>query len=180
MTMWLISLTSKHQKKCGVEFADINMKITINNYEERGDESDSDSDSDSEYDDKSYETSDDSTVAGDGDLSDELDQVEKDQGQHFNVQEFNDIDEDGSDNGDKGVGEEGVVENIPVLKNEETMHKNNNESGTDDEDASVRTDDPSLESVKTVDDDGESDEPANDPEIALEQQPDQEEPRLPR
>ena len=58
-----------------MEFGDINMATIVNSYEERGD----DSDSDFEHDNKSYETSDDSTVAGDGDLSDEHDQVEEDQ-----------------------------------------------------------------------------------------------------
>ena len=52
----------------GVEFADINMKTTVKDYKER----DNEYDSDFEYDDKSYETSNDSTVAGDGYLSDDL------------------------------------------------------------------------------------------------------------
>ena len=109
----LIELMNKQvlEELCGVEFADINMEATVNDYEERGDESDSDF----VYDNKSYETSDDSTVAGDGDLSNEPNQVERNQGQHFNVPEVNDIDEDDTDNGDEGVGGGGVGENIPVL-----------------------------------------------------------------
>ena len=124
-----------------------------------------------------------STVAGDGDLTDEPDQAKEDQGQQFNVPEVNDIDEDESDNGDKGVGKEGVVENIPVLENKEAVHEINEESGIDDEDdgsthESVRADDSSLESVETVndnDDDG-SDEPDQDPRIEPEQQSKPEEP----
>ena len=58
----------------GVEFTDINMETTANDYEERGD----DFDSDFEGDDKSDETSDDSTIAGDDNLSDEPDQLEED------------------------------------------------------------------------------------------------------
>ena len=102
----LIELINKQasEELCGVESANINMETTVNDYEERGDESNSDF----EYEDKSYETSDDSTVAGDGDLSNEPDQVGEDQGQHFNVPEVNDIDEDESDNGDEGVGKKGV------------------------------------------------------------------------
>ena len=84
----------------GIEFADINMKTTVNDYEDHGD----DSDSDFEDDDKSYETSDDSTIKGDDDLSDGPDQMEEDQQQHFDVPEVNDIDEDDSSNGEEGVG----------------------------------------------------------------------------
>ena len=53
----------------GVEFVNINIETNANDYEERGD----DSDSDFEDIDKSYETSDDSTIAGDGDSSDRPD-----------------------------------------------------------------------------------------------------------
>ena len=74
-----------------------------------------------------------------------------------------------------------MVENIPVLENEETVHKINEESGTDDEDdgsihKSVRADDPSLESVETVEDDDDdgSDEPVQDPRIEPDQQPEPE------
>ena len=86
----------------GIEFADINLKTTVNDYQERG----YDSDSDFEDDDKSYETSDDSTVDDDNDLGNEPDQLEEDQQQHFNVQEVNDVvNEDDSSNRDEGVGE---------------------------------------------------------------------------
>ena len=53
----------------GIEYADINLKTTLEDYQERGD----DSDDDFEYDDKSYETSDDSTVNGDNDIDDDCD-----------------------------------------------------------------------------------------------------------
>ena len=49
----------------GIEFADINLKTTLNDYEEF----DENSQSDFEDDDKSYETSDDSTMKGDNDMS---------------------------------------------------------------------------------------------------------------
>ena len=58
----------------GIKFCNINMKTTVNDYEE----SDNDSDSDFEDDDKSYETSYDSTVGSDNDLSDGPDQMEED------------------------------------------------------------------------------------------------------
>ena len=58
-----------------VEYADINMETTANDYEERG----NDSDYDFEDDDKPYETSDDSTIAGNGNLSDGPNQLEEDQ-----------------------------------------------------------------------------------------------------
>ena len=56
-----------------------------------------------------------------------------------------------------------MVENIPVLENEETVHEINEESSTDYEDdglthETVRVDDPSLESVETVDDDDDDDD----------------------
>ena len=86
----------------GVEFANIIMETTINDYEEQGD----DSDSDFEDDDKSYETSDDSTIAEDGDLSDGPNHLEEEQQQHFNVPEVNNIDNNDSDNGNKRVGKE--------------------------------------------------------------------------
>ena len=46
------------EELCSVEFAGINMETTVNDYKERG----NDSDSDFEDDDKSYETSEDSTI----------------------------------------------------------------------------------------------------------------------
>ena len=87
------------EELCGVEFTDTNLETTVNEYEERG----NNSESDFEYDVKSYETSDDSTIAGDSNLSKGPDHLEEDQ-QHFNVPEVNDIDENNSDNGDEGVG----------------------------------------------------------------------------
>ena len=62
-----------------MEFANIDMKTTVNGYEEHG----NDSDSDFEDDDKLYETSDDSTIDSDGALSDKPNQLEEDQQQHF-------------------------------------------------------------------------------------------------
>ena len=49
----------------GIECSDINLKTTLNDYEEF----DENSQSDFEDDDKSYETSDDSTMKGDNDMS---------------------------------------------------------------------------------------------------------------
>ena len=140
----------------GVEFANINMETTTNDYEERGDNSNSDSEDGN----KSYETSDGSTIAGDDDLSDGLDQLDEDQQQDFNISEVNDINENDSDDKNEGVGEEGVGKNNPVQENEETVHGIEGEAGTEEEDDKsihklVRGDDPSIESVETVDDDEE-------------------------
>ena len=88
------------EKSEGIEFADINLKTTVNDYEER----DNNSESDFEDDDKIYETSDDSTVKGDNDMSVGPDQTEEGQQQHFNVQEFNDVVKDGTSRGDVEVG----------------------------------------------------------------------------
>ena len=57
----------------GIEFADINLKTTVNDYKERG----YDSDSEYEDDNKSYETSDDPTVNVDNNLGDGSDQMEE-------------------------------------------------------------------------------------------------------
>ena len=87
----------------GIQFSNINLMTTVNDYQERG----YDSDSDFEDDDKSYETSNDSTINGDNDLDNEPepDQLEEDQEQHFNVQEVNDVDNKDHPNiGDEGVG----------------------------------------------------------------------------
>ena len=94
----------------GVEFANINMETTANDYEEWGD----DSDSDFEDDDKSYETSNDSIIARYGNLSEGPNQLEEDQQQHFNIPEVNNINENDSDDGNKGVGGQGVGKNSPV------------------------------------------------------------------
>ena len=63
------------EELCDVEFAVINMKTTVDDYEERGDNSESDF----EDDDKSYKTSDDSTIDGGSNLSEGPNQSEKDQ-----------------------------------------------------------------------------------------------------
>ena len=54
----------------GIKFANINMRTTVNDCKERG----NDSNSDFEDDDKLYKISDDSTVDGDNNLSDGPDQ----------------------------------------------------------------------------------------------------------
>ena len=92
MTDLIIDLINKQTKEeeQEIEFSDINKNTTVNDYEERG----SDSDSDFEDDDKSYETSDDSTIDGNNDMPDDPNQPDEDQQQHFNVLEVNDIDED--------------------------------------------------------------------------------------
>ena len=96
------------EERVGLEFSDINLKTTVEAYQERGE----DSDDDFEYDDKSYETSDDSTVRGDNSLGDEYDeetdehdddhndsiQDEEEQQHHFNNQA----------NNESNVREEGV------------------------------------------------------------------------
>ena len=102
MTDLMIDLINKQarEKQKGLEFTDINNNTTVNDYEEHG----SDSDSDFEDDDKSYETSDDLTLDGDHELTDDPNQQKEDQQQHFNVPEVNDIDKDDSDSQNKGVG----------------------------------------------------------------------------
>ena len=78
-----------------MEFTNIDSNTTLNDYEDRG----SDSDSNFEDDDKSYKTSDDSTLDEDHELDDDLDQREEDRQHQFNIQEVND-----SDSEDEGVG----------------------------------------------------------------------------
>ena len=58
----------------GIEFADINLKTTVNDYEERDDNSESDFEDNNKF----YETSDDSTVKSDNDMSVGPDQMEED------------------------------------------------------------------------------------------------------
>ena len=156
-----------------MEFVDINMETTVNDYKERGD----DSNSDFEDDDKSYKKSDDSTIAGDGNLSKGPDQLEEDQQQHFNVPEVNNIDDE-SDGGDEGVGE-----NNPVQENEETVHEIEDEAGTGADDESVhkseRVEDPSIESVETVDDEEEQPSKISN-KLIHELRPEPEEPPSPR
>ena len=62
-----INKQAKEELK-GIEYADINLKTTLDNYQ-----GGYDSDSDFEYKDKSYETIDDSTEKGDNDLDDDYD-----------------------------------------------------------------------------------------------------------
>ena len=136
------------EEQQGIKFANINMKTIVTDYKERG----NDSDSDVEDSNKLYKTSGDSTVGRDKDLTDEPDQPEENQQQHFNVTEINNIDDDNSSNKNKGVGGEGVgEEDDPIQDNKKTVHIIGDEDVTGEEDnASVYADDPSIE---TVDDD---------------------------
>ena len=63
MTDLIIDIINKQAKEeqQEIEFSDINMRTTVNDYKECGNDSDSDSDSDFDFedDDKSYKTSDD-------------------------------------------------------------------------------------------------------------------------
>ena len=93
-----------------IPFTDINLKTTVNDFEEYDDNSQSDFE---DYD-KSYKTSDDSTVKGDNNMSMGTDHLEEDQQQHFNVQEVNDVDEDDANQEDEGVDKE-----VPVQEEEE-------------------------------------------------------------
>ena len=69
MTDLIINTIYKQAKeeKQGIEFNDINKNTTVNDYKERG----NDSDSDSEDDGKSYKTSDGSTIDGDNNMLDD-------------------------------------------------------------------------------------------------------------
>ena len=68
----VIATINKQAKEIqGIKFANINMKSTVNDYKDRGD----DSDSGFEDDDKSYETSDDSTVDGNNDTPNKTNRV---------------------------------------------------------------------------------------------------------
>ena len=67
------SQASREKAPTGVEFTDINCNTTLDDYEIRGD----DSDSDFEDDDRSYETSDDSTLDDDHELDDEYNHQEE-------------------------------------------------------------------------------------------------------
>ena len=96
-----------------IEYADIILETKLNDYQGNHD---SDSDSRFDYDDKYYETSDDSTVKGDNDLDDNYDdktdqhdddhddpsQEEEGQQQHFNVQVNNNAPSDGEE-GVRGI-----------------------------------------------------------------------------
>ena len=109
--------------------------------------------------------------------------MEEDQQQHFNVQEVNDINEDDSNNGDKGVRENELDETASVHDNEEAEQEIEEEDGLaeiEEEDGSAieddaslhdaslpdsaRGDEPSIGSVETVDDaDEEPDVIVDDP-----------------
>ena len=151
----------------GIEFADINLTTTVNDYKERDDESESDF----EDDDKSCGTSDDSTVKGDNNMSIGTDQMEEDQQQYFNFQKVNDVDKDGASQGDEGVDEEVPVQeeekDVPVVIEEESSASDDDaeESSIPEDDASLpdstRGDEPSIASVETIDDD---DDPVVEPE----------------
>ena len=71
-----------------MKLTNIDSNTTLNYYEARGNNSDSDFE---DYD-KSYETSDDSTLEEDHKLDNDPDQQEEDQQHHFNIQEVNDTD----------------------------------------------------------------------------------------
>ena len=121
----LINMQAK-KKQEGLKFIDINKNKTVNDYEEHG----SDSDSDFEDDDKLYETNDNLTLDGDHKISDDSNEQEEDQQQHFNVLEVNDIDEEDSDSENKGVGEERVGEEDDPIQDDcdnndrdSTVHK---------------------------------------------------------
>ena len=130
------------EEKQEIEFGDINKHTTVNDYEELG----GDSNSDFEDEDKSYETSDDSTIDGNNNLPDDPIQPDKDQQQHFNVLEVNDINEDDSSSENKRVGDKGVDnEDDPIQDNEEIVHKIEDEDGAiEEDDKPVQVDDPSI------------------------------------
>ena len=116
MTNLIIDTINKQakEKKQGIEFSNINKNTTANDYKERG----NDSDSNFKDDDKSYETSDDSTIDGNNNLPDDPNYPDKNQHQHFNVLEINDIDEDNLNSKNKGMGDEGVGEEDNPIQND--------------------------------------------------------------
>ena len=77
MTDLMIDLINKQAKEeiQGIEFSSINKNTTVNDYKKH----DSDSDSDFKDNDKSYETSDDSTLDSDQKIPDDPNQPDKDQ-----------------------------------------------------------------------------------------------------
>ena len=115
MTDLIIDTINKQAKeeKQGIQFSDINKNTTVTDYAER------DNDSDFEDDDKSYKTSTDSTLDGNNKMSDDPDQLDKDQQQHFNIPEVNDINEDYSDSKHEGVGDEGVGEEGNLIRDDD-------------------------------------------------------------
>ena len=85
------------------EFGDIDGSTTVRDYNEDGDDSEFDED------DKSYETSDDSTIDGDHDVDDEQVQQEEDQQQYFNVTPIQEVNEDSADEGVSESDEESIT-----------------------------------------------------------------------
>ena len=155
----------------GIELADINLKTTVNEYEE----CDDNSQSDFEDDDKSYETSNDSTLKGDNDMSMGTDHLEEDQQQHFNVQEVNDVDKDDANQEDKGVDDEVPVQeeevDVPAVIEEKSSVPDDDDGSSVPEDGaslpdSARGDEPSDASVETVD---ENDDPVVEPQPMAEE-----------
>ena len=182
MTDNVIDTINKQAKEelNGIEYADINLKTTLNDYQGSYD---SDSDSEFEYDDKSYETSDNSTVKGDNDLDDDYDdetdqhdddhddpsQQEKIQQQRFNVQ----VNDNTHSDREEGVGGNQHDDDSLVDTNQQDQYvvEDNNSSSNEEEDSehdSVRGDDPSIDTVETVtnnDNDGKEDVINDDPSI---------------
>ena len=83
----------------GTEYSDIDGHTTVSNYNEDGDDSKFDED------DKSYETSDDSTMDGDHDMDNEQVQQKEDQQRYLNAPPIIEVNEDSLD---EGVENEGV------------------------------------------------------------------------
>ena len=83
MTDLMIKVINSQARRepVGVEFTNIGIDTTLNDYEDRG----SDSESDFEDDDQSYETSDNSILDEDHELGNDPDQQEIDQQHHFNI-----------------------------------------------------------------------------------------------
>ena len=78
----------------GTEFTNIDGHTTVSTYDEDGDDSEFDED------DKSYETSDDSTIDGVHDMDDEQIQQEEDQQQYFSLPPILEVNEDSVDEGE--------------------------------------------------------------------------------
>ena len=172
-----INKQAKEELK-GIEYADINVKTTLDDYQ-----GSYDSDSEFKYDDKSYETSDNSTVKGDNDLDDDYDdetdqhdddhddpnQQEESQQQHFNVE----VSDNDSSDGEEEVGGNQPDNDSLVDTDQQEQHVvENDDSSANEEEAplhdSVRADYASIESVDTVTndyDDGGTDAINDDPPV---------------
>ena len=141
-----INKEAKEQKQ-RIKYGDINKNTIANDYKEGG----SDYNSDFEDDDKSYKTSDDSTIDGNNHMSDNHDQSDEDQQQHLNVLEINDIDEGDSNSKNEGVGDEEVgKENDPIQDDEDTgltVHKIKEEDSAEENNESTEGDDVSIKIV---------------------------------